>query len=89
MDFYKKLREKYKLCNVGDIYYLAQIGENEKKCVIKVNETTVYLWKLLYEYQSDAAIVQFCSDYDITEELAKSEIGRFLDYAEKLVNMEI
>lgn len=83
--YYMKMREKYILRSVGDIYYLSQIGESDKKRVIRINESAVYLWNLLFEFQGEEAIQKFCMDYDISEEKANSEIRRFLDSLEQIV----
>lgn len=85
VEWANKYAAKYTLKRVGNIRYLAPIGEVEdEKKLVKLNSTGAFIWNALCNGNSiDNAASILYNEYNISLEYATDEILRFISYCEQ------
>ncbi len=78
-----RIKEGFVVRKVADSYMAVPVGERtaEIQGVIGLNETGVFLWKALEEEVSEDKLISLLmKEYEISEEVAKSDVEEFLSY---------
>lgn len=76
-----KLKNGFVLKSVGDNHIVVPVGAQtvDFRCMITLNETGAFLWKLLETEQTEQTLVAaMLEEYDVTEERAAADIAAFL-----------
>ncbi len=77
-----KIKENFVLRNVADTWVVLPLGESavEFNGMLALNETGVVLWKALAAGCDKRALVKALTDeYDVSDELASSDVEIFLE----------
>lgn len=77
-----KIKENFVLRNVADTWVVLPLGESaaDFNGMLALNETGVVLWKALAAGCDKLALVKALTDeYDVSDELATSDVEVFLD----------
>ena len=77
-----KLKNGFVLKSVGDNHIVVPVGAQtvDFRCMITLNETGAFLWKLLETEQTEQTLVAaMLEEYDVTEERAAADIAAFLE----------
>ena len=67
---------------VGGEHVVVPVGEMSKNFhgMINLNETGAFLWRFFSEEHSvDEGVEALLGEYDVEEELARTDVGRFVD----------
>lgn len=78
-----RIKEGFVVRKVADSYMAVPVGERtaEIQGVIGLNEAGVFLWKALEEEVSEDKLISLLmKEYEISEEVAKSDVEEFLSY---------
>lgn len=77
-----KLKEGFLLRQVGDNHIVVPVGAQvmDFRCIITLNETGALMWEKLKNDCTQADLVATLLDeYDVTEEIATSDVAAFID----------
>lgn len=78
-----KLKSGFVLKSVGDNHIVVPVGAQtvDFRCMITLNETGAFLWKLLETEQTDKTLVAaLLAEYDVTEDRAAADVDAFLGH---------
>lgn len=78
-----KLKSGFVLKSVGENHIVVPVGAQtvDFRCMITLNETGAFLWKLLETEQTDKTLVAaLLAEYDVTEERAVADVDAFLGH---------
>ena len=81
-----KLKSGFVLKSIGENHIVVPVGAQtvDFRCMITLNATGAFLWKLLETEQTEQTLVAALMEaYDVTQERAKEDVAVFL---EKLQN---
>ncbi len=81
-----KLKSGFVLKSIGENHIVVPVGAQtvDFRCMITLNATGAFLWKLLETEQTEQTLVAALLEaYDVTQERAKEDVAVFL---EKLQN---
>ncbi len=76
-----KLKSGFVLKSVGDNHIVVPVGAQtvDFRCMITLNETGAFLWKLLEAEQTEQTLVAaLLEEYEVTEERAAADVAAFL-----------
>ena len=77
-----RLKSGFVLQEVGGTFLAVAVGEraDELRVLIKLNSTGAFLWNILAErdVSEDELVDALLSEYDVTEELARSSVAAFV-----------
>lgn len=76
-----KLKSGFVLKSVGDNHIVVPVGAQtvDFRCMITLNETGAFLWKLLEAEQTEQTLVAaLLKEYEVTEERAAIDVAAFL-----------
>ena len=77
-----KIKKGFVLRVVGGEHVVVPVGEMSKNFhgMINLNETGAFLWRFFSEEHSvDEGVEALLGEYDVEEELARTDVGRFVD----------
>ena len=77
-----KIKKGFVLRVVGGEHVVVPVGEMSKNFhgMINLNETGACLWRFFSEEHSvDEGVEALLGEYDVEEELARTDVGRFVD----------
>ena len=77
-----KIKKGFVLRVVGGEHVVVPVGEMSKNFhgMINLNETGAILWRFFSEEHSvDEGVEALLGEYDVEEELARTDVGRFVD----------
>lgn len=77
-----KLKTGFVLKNIGDNYIVVPVGAQtvDFRCMITLNETGAFLWKLLENEQTEETLIgALLGEYEVTEDIAKKDVAAFVD----------
>lgn len=78
-----KIKSGFVIEQVGGSYLAVATGERAAsfRALIRLNDTGAFLWKLLSEgdMTKEELLSRMLEEYDVTEELAKRDITKFLE----------
>ena len=77
-----KIKKGFVLRVVGGEQVVVPVGEMSKNFhgMINLNETGAFLWRFFSEEHSvDEGVEALLGEYDVEEELARTDVGRFVD----------
>ncbi len=77
-----KLKKGFVLKNIGDNHIVVPVGAQtvDFRCMITLNETGAFLWKLLETEQTAQTLtVALLGEYDVTEDRAQADVAAFID----------
>ena len=79
-----RISENYILREIAGDYIIVPSGREvlHFQGLITVNETGVFLWKLLQEKECnlDELVKAVCNEFEVSEEMAREDIREFLGY---------
>ena len=82
-----KIKSGFVIEQVGSSYLAVATGERAStfRALIRLNGTGAFLWRLLTEKDMSVDELLSCmlNEYDVTEELAKKDIEKFVELLEK------
>ena len=82
-----KIKSGFVIEQVGNSYLAVATGERAStfRALIRLNATGAFLWRLLAEknMSSEELLSSMLEEYDVTEELAKQDIAKFVELLEK------
>ena len=76
-----KLKSGFVLKTVGDNHIVVPVGAQtvDFRCMITLNETGAFLWKLLETEQTEETLVAaLLEEYDVTKDRAAADVAAFL-----------
>lgn len=76
-----KLKSGFVLKSVGDNHIVVPVGAQtvDFRCMITLNDTGAFLWKLLETEQTEETLVTaLLEEYDVTAERASADVAAFL-----------
>ncbi len=76
-----KLKSGFVLKSVGENHIVVPVGAQtvDFRCMITLNETGAFLWKLLETEQTEQALVSaLLEEYDVTAERAAADVAAFV-----------
>ena len=76
-----KIKAGFVLKDVGDNHIVVPVGAQtvDFRCMITLNETGAFLWKLLENEQTEQSLVAtLLQEYDVTEDRAAADVAAFL-----------
>ncbi len=76
-----KLKSGFVLKTVGDNHIVVPVGAQtvDFRCMITLNETGAFLWKLLETEQTEETLVTaLLEEYDVTKDRAAEDVDAFL-----------
>ena len=79
--FALKLKSGFVLKSVGDNHIVVPVGAQtvDFRCMITLNDTGAFLWKLLETEQTEETLVTaLLEEYDVTAERASADVAAFL-----------
>lgn len=77
-----KIKKGFVLRVVGGEHVVVPVGEMSKNFhgMINLNETGAFLWRFFSEEHSvDEGVEALLGEYEVEEELARTDVGRFVD----------
>ena len=77
-----KIKKGFVLRVVGGEHVVVPVGEMSKNFhgMINLNETGAFLWRFFSEEHSvDEGVEAILGEYDVSEELARTDVVRFVD----------
>ena len=77
-----KIKEGFILKEIAGENVVVPVGENlvDFGAMIVLNQTGVFLWKLLQEDKTESQLLQsVLSEYDVDQQSAKQDIREFID----------
>ena len=78
-----KIKSGFVIEQVGGSYLAVATGERAAsfRALIRLNDTGAFLWRLLSEgdMTKEELLSRMLEEYDVTEELAKRDITKFLE----------
>ena len=77
-----KIKKGFVLRVVGGEHVVVPVGEMSKNFhgMINLNETGAFVWRFFSEEHSvDEGVEALLGEYDVEEELARTDVGRFVD----------
>jgi hypothetical protein len=77
-----KIKEGFILREVVGNYIVVAVGNAVKQFngVINLNETGAFLWKRLSEGAEEQDLIDaLLNEYEVSEEIAKRDVGKFID----------
>ena len=77
-----KIKSGFVVRKVGGEHVVVPVGERSKEFhgMINMNETGAFLWSFFSsEHTVDEGIDALCKEYDITKELATTDVNRFVE----------
>lgn len=81
-----KIKDGFILREVVGNYIVVAVGNAVKQFngVINLNETGAFLWKRLAEGAEEQDLIDaLLSEYEVSEEIAKRDVGKFIDKLKK------
>ena len=76
-----KIKTGFVVRKVGDEFVVVPVGEMCKQFrgMINLNESGALLWNFFSEEHTlEDAVAMLLSEYDVTEEIAKADVGKFM-----------
>lgn len=77
-----KIKSGFVLKDVGDNHIVVPVGAQtvDFRCMITLNETGAFLWKLLENEQTEESLLAaLLKDYDVDKERAAADVAVFLN----------
>lgn len=81
-----KIKSGFVVRKVGGEHVVVPVGERSKEFhgMINMNETGAFLWTFFSsEHTVDEGIDALCKEYDITKELATTDVNRFVEILQR------
>ena len=81
-----KIKSGFVVRKVGGEHVVVPVGERSKEFhgMINMNETGAFLWSFFSsEHTVDEGIDALCKEYDITKELATTDVNRFVEILQR------
>ena len=86
-----KIKSSFLLKQILDDYIVVPAGDElvNFDAMITLNETGAFLWEQLQEEKSETDLVNvLCKEYDVTEEIAKTDIAEFVNLLQQAKVLE-
>lgn len=76
-----KIKQDFMIKKILDDYIVVPVGEEMVNfdAMITLNESGAFLWEQLQEEKTEEDLLKaLCAEYDVSEEVAKSDISDFI-----------
>ncbi|MBR2635194.1 MAG: PqqD family protein [Clostridia bacterium] len=79
-----KIKDGYLLKEIAGNHVVIPVGALDFDGMISLNETGVFLWRLLEKgCTQEEAVEKLLLEYEVSEEIAEKDVGAFLEMLKK------